>query len=948
MARNASGSAVLVVGESGIGKSRLADAVAEAAFAADMRILRGRGSAVGPMVPFRSLTEALMCLVRTGDPVDVAELGPYRPILSRLIPDWGDASGASEDGSLVVLAEAVLRLTSLAGRENGCLIVLDDLHDTDAETLAVIEYLIDNLRHQPTLLVGTVRDEPSPGLELALAVAQRGTATLLELHPLPVEDLRDLAASWLEIKPEAVPAPVVDLLAVGSAGNPLLAEQVLDGIVSDGFMVRRGDGWALTEELTTGVPPTLTRSVARRLDQLGPQGYALLSVAAMLGSRFPLAVAQAVTGLDDRHLLSILQGAVAGHLVAPDEETPDWYVFQHSLVKDAVLSLLAPGERARLASKAADAIEAVYPGLPGEWCQASAALRLRAGDNGSAGRLLIEAGRRALAQGAAVSTVALLNQAWDVISDDDDGTERGNALEALLYALAEAGLVERALSLTATLDEVGVGLGNRRRAQLYTRLAWAAAVAGRTADALAQVETARTLLGPDAAPEDTAPVDVVAAHLALDLPGPDQLATAESLARRAALVAESIPLPVVACQGWQLLGSLARHRDLDEATACLERARSTAVRHHLRIWEIHALIRLGNDDALREGGLERLEQARSAAVRAGAVTAGYQAELNIAQESVLHGDFAAAEDILDQVLPATCRLKLLETTQYLLMTRAALAAHQGRRREMEKALTEFRHWDGDSARHAPRLHGLVRAFCALLEEDRPRALAELSIAVAAQRENPTVFQLSGQHGLHALLLALAGELDWAGYEEITAAPSSRLRWNRHFALLARAVLVGRAGDAEQAARAVSEAELAGGPYAMAGPLALRLISDAALADGWGTPVEWLRSAEKYFHETGGTAVASACRALLRQAGAPVPQRRTGVDLIPDALRSAGVTVREYEILLLITERLGNRQIADRLHLSPRTVEKHVASMLAKTGLPGRVALSEFAARALAD
>jgi DNA-binding NarL/FixJ family response regulator len=74
----------------------------------------------------------------------------------------------------------------------------------------------------------------------------------------------------------------------------------------------------------------------------------------------------------------------------------------------------------------------------------------------------------------------------------------------------------------------------------------------------------------------------------------------------------------------------------------------------------------------------------------------------------------------------------------------------------------------------------------------------------------------------------------------------------------------------------------------------------------------------------------------------VAQRRNGIERIPSPLRSAGVTVREYEVLRLLADRLGNREIADRLHLSLRTVEKHVSSLIFKTGLPNRIALSKFA------
>ena len=78
-------------------------------------------------------------------------------------------------------------------------------------------------------------------------------------------------------------------------------------------------------------------------------------------------------------------------------------------------------------------------------------------------------------------------------------------------------------------------------------------------------------------------------------------------------------------------------------------------------------------------------------------------------------------------------------------------------------------------------------------------------------------------------------------------------------------------------------------------------------------------------------MAAACRALLRSAGAPVP-RPAGDGDVPGPLRALGVTEREADVLRLVAQGLGNREIAERMFLSPRTVEKHVASLLAKTGL----------------
>ena len=165
-----------------------------------------------------------------------------------------------------------------------------------------------------------------------------------------------------------------------------------------------------------------------------------------------------------------------------------------------------------------------------------------------------------------------------------------------------------------------------------------------------------------------------------------------------------------------------------------------------------------------------------------------------------------------------------------------------------------------------------------------------------------------------------------------------MRWNRQFLGLADAVLLGREGRAEQAARAAAEALAAAEPYPTALHLGLRLVADSAAVDDWGEPVVWLRRAEHHFHEQGATAVADACRAALRRLGAPVHQHREGTHLIPEQLRAQGVTVREYEVFVLLAERMSNKEIGERLFISPRTVEKHIARLMEKTGEANRAGL----------
>ena len=104
----------------------------------------------------------------------------------------------------------------------------------------------------------------------------------------------------------------------------------------------------------------------------------------------------------------------------------------------------------------------------------------------------------------------------------------------------------------------------------------------------------------------------------------------------------------------------------------------------------------------------------------------------------------------------------------------------------------------------------------------------------------------------------------------------------------------------------------------------------------------LRSAEAAFTSLRLGLASAACRALLKAAGHAAPRRRATDAGLSDSLVARGVTAREAEVLDLLAERLSNREIAERLFLSPRTVEKHVAALLAKLGAEDRGNLARLA------
>ena len=447
--------------------------------------------------------------------------------------------------------------------------------------------------------------------------------------------------------------------------------------------------------------------------------------------------------------------------------------------------------------------------------------------------------------------------------------------------------------------------------------------AGRWSDGNRQVARAREVLA--GAPDEAtaAAVDVTAAYLALDTPGPDRTQHAEKLARSAADTAERHGLPVVACQARELLATVARERDPEESADMLRQALETAERHRLPLQRMYAATRMSGNAWLAEGDTSGLLAAREEALRLGSVNIVHTVDGILVLDAVLRGDHAAARSAAADCLSVARRLRLAPVVRYVLMAQATLEAHRADRPAMEASLAAFTEWDGAGSQEEPLSLGLARAFCALLEEDRDLARAELRAVQSMEAGNPSTYHLGGTHGLVLLLDVLAGDADRSRHEETTATAMARMRWNRQFVLLADAVLLGREGAGPRAAAAAESALAAAEPYPLARHLGLRLIADAAHRDGWGDAVGWLRQAEHFFHEREVVAVTDACRAALRRLGAPVHQHRSGTRSIPGDLRAQGVTVREFERVPAAggaAQQQGHRRPA--VHLAPHGGETH--------------------------
>lgn len=930
------GAVVFLAGEAGIGKSCLTQTVAaEAVDSRGFSVLRGRAVPAAAPVPYRPLAEALCSAVRSDPEVGGADLDPYREILGLLVPEWRVERGESINESVVAVAEAVLRLLRATAADRGCLLVLEDLHWSDPETLRICEYLADNLMSERVLCVATLRtDESSAGFALARSLHARRVSPVVEIPRLTRFELAEMVGSCLET-PNVADALVE--FAARADGIPFLVEELLAAGVNSGALVRDGDSWEVSEDLDHLVPLTFVDGMRRRLATLGEDTRALLNAAAVLGRRFDWALLPSMTGRTDDEVLADLRRAIDAQVVAVDEGGSS-FRFRHALSRDAVMAQLLPPEVAGLARGALEAVEATHPELEDEWCELAAELAERSGQSERAGRLLLEAARRALRRGALTSAESNLEQARAVLADDD--LLRIDVDELLAQVLSLAGKREQAVTVGGSLlARLGTGAdAQRRRSEVYLRLARAAMAATEADEADELLDRASAEMVATADVVFQTRIDAVRAQVAMAR-DPDR---APAMAEAALEAAGRLGLPEVACEALEVLGRTRRPNDLAAAEATFARALSVAEEHGLTLWRARALHELGTIDLLRGGSVERLEEARQLAVQQGALATAAVVDVQIAAALAVRDDPEPALEATGRSIELARRYGLHQTLAAALALEAHVHARRGRSEEMKRCIDEAR----ALAPGLPDVEvkaALSRSILALVEDDRAAALRHLSGTVVA---DPTRrggdYAVSPGAGLLALVRQLVG--DEADADSGFAAGVVHFM-ARAFLLYATAVSAGRAGDGERAVALVAEADATLGEHRWLGQLGRRLVAEAAIADGWGDPVAWLRESLAFFDNRGEEQLASACRSLLRQAGAPVPRRR-GDEIVPGPLRALGVTSREFEVLRLLALGLPNKKIGARLYLSPRTVERHVANLSTKTGVAARSELVAYAARTI--
>jgi class 3 adenylate cyclase/tetratricopeptide (TPR) repeat protein len=366
------GQILSLVGEPGVGKSRLIHEFIHSPHAKAWRILEARAASYGAATSYLPITEFLngyFQLSKSDDPLAIREkvtskllsldetlLSALPALLIILDPQPDDLQPAPSDRPQrrQRISEAIKRLLLRESEAQPLLLVIEDLHSIDPETQVLIDEIIDGLPAARILLLVSCRPEYRHGW------AGKSYYTQVRVDPL-VPDMANEMLNAL-VGPDSGLAPLKHLLIEKTGGTPFFLEESVRSLVETGVLSGKPASYRTTTSvLELKVPATIEALLISRIDRLAPVDRRLLQAAAVIGYQFPRKILQAVGNLSPEQLREALKRLQASEFLYETSLFPDIeYRFKHALIHDAAYQMLSADRRRTLHTAALIAGEQLY------------------------------------------------------------------------------------------------------------------------------------------------------------------------------------------------------------------------------------------------------------------------------------------------------------------------------------------------------------------------------------------------------------------------------------------------------------------------------------------------------------------------------------------------------------------------------------------------------------
>jgi DNA-binding SARP family transcriptional activator len=348
------GRLILLAGEPGIGKSRLADELVDRARERGAVTLFGRAWEAGGAPAYWPWVQAMRAYFHDRDTGTVraqlgagaADVAQMLPEFRELLPDVGPPPSLDPEGARFRLFDATTAFLRTAAEVRPIVLVLDDLHAADAPSLLLLEFLAHHLAQARVLVVGCYRDsELAPEHPLT---GLAGHAAALHLTGLAEADV----AHFIEAaEGDAPPADVAAMIHRKTEGNPLFIGEIVRLLAVEGRQ-------------HFALPASVRDTVGRRLRHVSEDCRRALTLGAVLGREFELHALARVSGQEVDALLHLVDEAIAAGAVGDSPGARGRLRFTHVLLRDALYEELTPTARMRLHRQAGEALESLYANDP--------------------------------------------------------------------------------------------------------------------------------------------------------------------------------------------------------------------------------------------------------------------------------------------------------------------------------------------------------------------------------------------------------------------------------------------------------------------------------------------------------------------------------------------------------------------------------------------------------